>query len=77
MLHWQIKHNQVTVVHSGYDEAGELRVRLVQEHSRKATNLKLYCPPERLVHTLDHDDVRLAKAIAEEYLANRHIRRGG
>lgn len=77
MLNWKIKQNQVTCVHSGFDETGVLRARLVQECSRKVTNLKLFCPPERLVHTLGYQDVGLAKQLVEDFLANRHIRRGG
>lgn len=77
MLNWKTKQNQVTCVHSGFDETGVLRARLVQESSRKVTNLKLFCPPERLVHTLDYHDVSQAKQLVEDFLANRHIRRGG
>jgi hypothetical protein len=77
MLVWRTKRNRVTVVHSGHDKTGELRARLVQEKSRKVTNLKLYCPPDRLIHTLDYQEVALAKQLVEEYLANKHSRRGG
>jgi hypothetical protein len=77
VLNWKTKQNQVTCVHSGFDETGVLRARLVQESSRKVTNLKLYCPPDRLIDTLDYQEVALAKQLVEEYLANKHSRRGG
>lgn len=77
MLRWKIKHNRVTCVHFGYDYQETLRARIVQERSTKVINLKLYCPPGRLVQTFEYHDVARARMCAEEFLANSGNRRGG
>jgi hypothetical protein len=77
VLYWEVKNNRVTRVHHGFDESGVLRARLVQQRSHRVTNLKLYCPPQRLVQTLRFGEVARARSTAEEYLQRDKTRRGG